>query len=668
MAKAKKARPGIGKSRCGLASSVLAILSNWEQNRKPLQQKWEKNSQAYRAISSGYWKTKETADWRSNAFLNITKQKVLAAYAIIVDTLLSGGKIPFIITPAPWEDVNLKELDPELLTAVESEIKMMVGLIDQQLLTCNADRELMKNILAAAIYGETWQKDTVGESEYSHYEPELPELPEGVEDMSRIPQELVSWKITKLKRTVPGTIYVSTWDMFYDMENDDIQEGQGIIHRQLVSPFWLRSKKNKRYFFNAAIESVLGNVRAEMNTGSSGTDSLPPAERDVEFRQNTIEYSEFWGRQPRDVVESFERERAEATGKKVEPQETEDYERGDDIEVLSCVANGEIVRFTRRPKRRRPFRRCVFEANLDANGGVGVADNAEDMQLMVNGGARAFFDNKNLSGNLVGGIKPEMFEEDVTEIRPGTLFHLSAECDDIKKGLMFADIPDVGESLLSVIHLAQQYADMNTMIPKVQQGIETKEKLTAFEISQLIEKAGKYLGAVIRNFDEQLIEPMILSFYQYNMNDPEVVRGKGDYLIKATGFLSFQNKVERITKMQQMLTLALTNDVVAKETNIRWYLEELHKALDIDTDKALKSEEQKIKEAEARTPSPEEELMVQSQQANIAKTNATAQLSSAKAQTTSEKMVVERALAVSDIQDKRDKIEADTLTKLQSLK
>lgn len=364
---------------------------------------------------------------------------------------------------------------------------------------------------------------------------------------------------------------------------------------------------------------------------------------------------------PRETIEVYELERAkeaEKKGKKVEFP-VDEYEQGDEIEVLVCIADSEVARFARRKPNRRPFRRCVWEDNIDGIGGVGVADNAEDMQLAINGAMRAFEDNKKLSGNLVGGIKPELFEEDVTGVKPGMLLHLTAECENVNQGLMFAQIPDVGETLISMIHLTQQYADMNTMIPKVQQGIETKGKLTAFEISQLLEKAGKYLGSVIRNFDEMLIEPMIQEFYRYNMEDTGVTRGKGDYLVKAMGFTSFQNKVERITKMQQMLTLALSTPELAAETNIRWYLEELLNALDIDPKQALKSDEQKQREAEQQQPNEQEMLMMQAQQANIEKTQAQAQLASSKAMTTEEQLAIDRAKAVSEIQNKRDKTELD---------
>ena len=309
------------KYKTAMAEAVCKLRDEWQQNRSKLQSKWDKNSDAYRRISSKFWKKKETEGWRSNTFVNITKQKVLAAYALVVDSILAGGKIPFMLIPAPLENQNFDDIPEEMQEDIKRSIDDMRHLIEQQLLESHADRELMKNILAGATFGETYQKDIVHDVEYSHYERDEIELPEGVTDMAGVPPELQTWTIMRKKRKAPGVVYVPAWDIFRDMEMDDLQKSAGVIHRQLVSPYWLRKKKGKRFFINTAIVETLSEQSRTGKHPDSDTASLSPAERDITFRQNTITYLEFWGRLPRATVEAYEAERQAEDGKKApEPE------------------------------------------------------------------------------------------------------------------------------------------------------------------------------------------------------------------------------------------------------------------------------------------------------------------------------------------------------------
>jgi len=651
-----------------LEEYVLELFTNYKDNRTTLQEKWEKNSSAFRGISTGFWKKGEGEDWRSNSFVNITKQKIMAAYSLIVDIILAGGKIPFMLHPAPQEYVNFDDIPEDMQAEIERSIDDMVRRIDQQLLDCKADRELMKMVLSLAIYGETYAKFIVHDVEQSEYVQEAVEMPEGVTDMTRVPESLVTWVIKRKKQSAPGCISTSVWDIFQDLEKKDVQECNGIFHRSLVSPYWLRQKVGRKHFNKVAIDEVLEVVKA--NQDATQTDSsLPPALRDVKNRKNTIQYLEFWGRVPKSKATDFENG-MDTTGKadlKATTRESEDEESGNDVEVMICVADEKIVRYLKRDPGERPFFRIAWEENLDGIGGIGVADNAENMQLVLNGAMRSFEDNKKLSANVITAVKRRFIEGDLQSIDPGMVIDIADECDDANKAFSSLVIPDVGESLLSLITLAERFSDMDTMIPKITQGIETKHKLTAYEVSQQIEKAGKYLGAVIKHIDEGFIEPIIKAFYEYNMDDPQIVKGKGNYMVKALGFSSFTDKIERITKIQQLLALIMSDERLAGETKIKWFLEEMAKSLDIDPDDILKTEEEKAAEAQQAKASPEVTLDLAAREANVVESQAKAAATTAKSEVAADKLVIERAKAVADIEAAREKTASERAKVIDSI-
>jgi len=137
-----------------------------------------------------------------------------------------------------------------------------------------------------------------------------------------------------------------------------------------------------------------------------------------------------------------------------------------------------------------------------------------------------------------------------------------------------------------------------SQLPKILQGeVSTQGKPeTAFQSNQLQINAGKYLGGVIKNIDEGIIEPMGNAFQRYNMlmrQGPE-----GNFVAKATGFSSFQNTMMRLQKLMQYITLVLSDDRLAAEGKLRETLEEIVKAMDLSPDLHLKSAQEKQEAAE----------------------------------------------------------------------
>lgn len=656
-----------------MAEFILKRYEQWRQNRLPLQLKCTKNLEAFRGISTGTWKKGEGEGWRSNTFFNATKQKIISAFALVSDMMLMGGRIPFMLAPSPWDEVNLAGLPEDQATSIRKDIDDMERLIDQQFSDCSADRSFLKNILSAAIFGETYAKKLVIDVVRRGWRLNAPQIP-GIENLDRLPPELMAFEPYAESHNAPAWEYVPWWDIFRDLETDKLLEGAGVIHRQLTSPFWLRARKDRAYFLSDSIDTVLANASKQGDSSSvpeKDTESLTPALRNIKFRQNTILYLEFWGRVPKETADKYEEDLLanKTPGMEISEIPTfgkqQDYEEGDDVEVMVCVAGDQVVRYCRTSPEERPFFRSVWEENLDDIGGTGVADNAENMQVVLNGAIRAMEDNKKLTANLIAGVKRRYIEGDIKEVKPGLLFDISEECDDARKAIAQVEFTDVGASLMQLIEMAMQFLDQDTMIPKIQQGIQTDQRVTAFEISQQVEKAGKYIGSVIRNQDEGLIEPIVESFYDYNMSDPTVSKGKGNYIVKALGFNSFQDRIERIGKIKQFMDLIVSNPAFLAEARVRKLMENIAKALDIEPDEVLKSEAEKQAEAEqlaaaasqttaaaGQTPAKApEELALTGAKAQEAQ--ARASKASAEAAAVPEKLAIERAKAVTDIQAKQ---------------
>ena len=217
-------------------------FSEFKTNRKSLEEKWERNYAAYTRQNVRSWKSDEDKEeWQSDTNLGHTKNKVTSAYALAAVMLLHGGKYPFKMSVSPWSRIEAAEQDRQAELDIEQSCDEMQKLIQQQLIDCKADRVKMNNILAACVYGETYSKKKVYTLSREGYELAGAEEP-GMEQAATAENQWVQWRTEK---PAPGVEYVSTWDVFRDLESDNLQECLGIIHRQEVSPYWLRQQKGK---------------------------------------------------------------------------------------------------------------------------------------------------------------------------------------------------------------------------------------------------------------------------------------------------------------------------------------------------------------------------------------------------------------------------------------
>lgn len=596
----------ITKGEVSALSSYIRdqLFAKWKTERVPLEDKWRRNENAFNAISEGVWKQDEGEDWRSKSFINVTKIKVISAYSLVIDMELQGGKIPFTLLPSPFDQARFDQMPPEQVKQVEAAIDDMKALIEQQLYDCKADRELMKGIMSGAKLGEYYTKNMVEQVKKSGFR----QVSLGGGEFAGAERYARYEKYREYVNS-PAFKYVSLWNIWRDFSTDDLQAGVGIIERDFTSPYNLRQCKGKPLYLDQAIERAIDSA-AEPGTALSSGDanSLPPYLRDIKHRHNTIEQLEFWGRIPARIVKEFE---SQISGEQTITDSITDYEHdGNEIEIMAVLADDEIIRYCRVEPESRPYNRAVWELNLDHINGIGVADNVENSQKVLNGFVRAFEDNKKLSGNVMTVTCREHLGNWNGEFTPGMEIPAADTCDDARKAIQQIIIQDVGATLLDGIHLFERYADEDSQLPKIMQGevADKKSPDTAYEMNQLVQNAGKYISGVIRNQDEGTIEPNVQFFYEYNMENPDCPVQKGNFIPKALGFTSFQDRIERLGKIMQAINLALSHELIAKEVKFRELLEEIWKALDIDPAQSLKTPEEKKAEQQ------EEMAMMQMQQ------------------------------------------------------
>ena len=613
---------------------------NAEINRTPLQEKWETNRAFFLGLADSVdkWKKGEAKTWRSKSFPGFTHQKVIYALAIVLDTVLSGGGLPFMYKPSGFDRNRVRTTGPVDPNAVERAIEDMTGLTKQQLDDCRAEQAYMKNVLSAGLYGMTYGKFIVYNMHRDGWTAQVPEVP-GILDWRRLPATAQQWIKWEEDFLAPGYIYVPVWDIFRDYETENLQECAFIGQRQAVSAWWLRQKIGKAYFLKEQIEfaiSKMGTAKDRTNPSINSnpeTQNLAPLTRDIQLRVNDQKYFEHWGRIPRTVAEAFESDMNEhIPGGYQAPTLADEGEQGDEVEVCVCTMNDEVtVRYVRTKPDQRPYFEAKWEDPGDELAPRGVADNCKEMHMVLNGTFRAIEDNEKLSANVILAMKERYLLNVPNDIMPGLKLLLKEECDDARKAIQSVVIPSVTGPLMQLLGLVQKFLDDDSMVPRIAQGIREPGDQTAAEAAMRNTAASKYIGMAIRNLDQGLIEPAIRKIYDYDMADPAVQVGKGNYIVQALGFTSFQNKTERIKNLQMLLAMALQNDAFLADTNTREIRSEISKALDCDPDQFLLSEKKVQEKQEQNKQSEPVVLEMAGKKADVEKTGAETMLAKAQA-------------------------------------
>lgn len=645
-----------GTRRSELCTYVLDdLLKPWAENRETIELKWKQNIDDFRSLSEDTWKAKEGEGWRSRTQFNVARTKIVSAFALVSDLILQGGRIPFRLD-ADNEEKDRAELGgPEAQQDLDNRIEAMTSIITDQLARAKADRAFIKAILSGAIYGEMWLQ-TYSKTFRTRSFKLVQDTVSGMAPQSQRYEEVQHVEDGLALR------YVSPWNMFWDMEAEEDDDSEGYIEREDLTTHQLRQKMGQPFYDDEAIIRVIDAAKKRWEVGPATDENnarTTPQREETYKRSKTIRFLKCWVVVPREHAIQYERQVAEGA---MDPESMSgvsenDIQNGDNVWVHVCIADKEIVRYVPIEREDIPYFRALWEFDLDTAQGRGVADNVHDVGVALRGAARAFEDNKKLSGNVETAIIPKLFESIPKERVPGGIYKLSDDATDVRAAMMPIITPDVGQSLLAAIELFRQLLDEVSQVPKISQGMSPIGNApdTAYEISKLAEASGKYIGNIVLSIDNGEIEPIVERFVRWNMLQPNNAAFAGGFKVQALGFSSFQDQVLQTQRLMQFFQFALSTPAALAELKVRDILIRIAKSMRLDPDEVLLTvqEKQKAMESQQAMQDPMLKLAVAEKEAGIGKTQADTQKSQTEAMVSVERLKLDRAKAVKELMTPR---------------
>jgi hypothetical protein len=608
-----------------------------QSGRKTDETRWLRAYENYRGLYNKSVKFRDSE--KSRIFVKITKTKVLAAFGQLVDVIFGTGKFPIGITETkiPEGEMSHAYLDTQT-GAPGIESTMGGGALKE------ADGNKLENPYEVGYEGDGRVLKAGATLGYGSFEKSLEDLASDslVEGLSPMPQALeispaqkAARRMEKLihdqideskgsseirnallesallgtgivkgpfnfnkklhqwsdgedgERTynplevrVPRIEFVSCWDFYPDPAATNIDECEFIVHRHKMNKSQLRQLRNMPYFNEDAIRAC---ITQGANYEEKDFESQLKDDARADEYQSNFEVIEYWG--------IMDAEYARAVGIEL-PKSVDDL---DEVQINAWVCGTQLLRAVVNPftPYRIPYHAFPYERNPYNFFGIGVAENMDDSQQIMNGHARMAVDNLAMAGSLVFDVdESALVGGQSMEIYPGKIFRRQAGMPgQAIHGLKF---PNTAPENMMMFDKFRQLADEQTGIPSYshgQTGVQSMTR-TASGMSMLLGASSLNVKTVVKNLDDFLLRPLGEAFFQWNMQFFEGgLDVKGDLEVRATGTNSLMQKEVRSQRLTTFLQTA-QNPAIAPFVKISKLVSELAYSLDLDPDEILNDPEE----------------------------------------------------------------------------
>ena len=608
-----------------VVSYVESRFSRAEDARYVDENRWLRAYRNYRGIYGTDVQFTETE--KSRVFVKVTKTKTLAAYGQIVDVLFGSSRFPLTVNPTTLPEGVAESMHISINPQTEQAMDPLRGAFEEEpkvKFLFDPDEKLkpgetmydrmkrmgplQKKLEAVGdkvIEGPGTTQDTVtfhpamvaakkmekkihdqleesgANKQLRHTSFEMALFGTGImKGPFAIDKEYPNWneegEYDPTIKTVPSTSHVSVWNFYPDTDAYNMDEAEYVIERHRMTRSQMRGLKSRPFFRKDSIDKAI-------QTGESYDKKYWEQDMEDDSVTNTAperyEVLEFWGYVDTEILED--------NGVRI-PRELKNSEQ---LSVNVWICNGEVLRLVLNPFKpaRIPYYAVPYELNPYSFFGVGIAENMDDTQTLMNGFMRMAIDNAALSGNLIIEVdETNLVPGQDLSVYPGKVFRRQGGAPG--QGIFGTKFPNVANENMQLFDKARVLADESTGFPSFahgQTGVSGVGR-TASGISMLMSAANGSIRNVVKNVDDYLIGPLGKAFFAFNMQfdfDKEI---KGDLEVKASGTESLMANEVRSQRLMQFMGVA-SNPALMPFVKSDYIIREIAKSMDLDPDKVTNS-------------------------------------------------------------------------------
>jgi len=605
---------------------VMDRYQRAEDYRNNDEERWLRSYRNYRGLYGSDVQFTEAE--KSRVFIKVTKTKTLAAYGQMVDVLFAGHKFPISVEPTVLpegvvSDVSFDPKEPEALKgetslsspygfmgdgkelpagATEKTLQEMLGPFEEKLGEIEGIKEgvgktpTSVTFSPAMIAAKNMEKKIMDQLQESGANKQLRST---VFEMAlfgtgvmkgpfAVDKEYPNWddegNYSPIFKTIASTSHVSVWNFFPDPDAANMDEAQYVIERHKMSRTQLRALKKRPYFRDNIIDEVI--EQGESYDKKYWEDDLSDYAPD--HGVDRFEVLEYWGNCDVQML----------LDNNVDiPKELEEH---DELQTNIWICNGKLLRMVLNPFKPStiPYMAAPYELNPYSFFGVGIAENMDDTQTLMNGFMRMAVDNAVLSGNLLIEVdETNLVPGQDLSVYPGKVFRRQGGAPG--QAIFGTKFPNVSGENLQLFDKARQLADESTGMPSFahgQTGVSGVGR-TASGISMLMNAASGSIKTVVKNIDDYLLRPLGEGLFRFNMQFNFDKNIKGDLEVVARGTESLMANEVRSQRLMSFLQTA-SNPSLAPFAKFNYIIREIAKSMDLDPDKVTNNMDEAVLQAE----------------------------------------------------------------------
>ena len=630
-----------------------SIDERWLDDLRQFNGQYDKVTAATLAASGG-----------SKLFVNITRNKVNAAEARLIDILfptddrnwgIQPTPVPYLSKIAKDEDpvsnedgspfvtdkgvqVEKRDIAQGVLEEARERSNGMQDEIEDQLNETNYNSVNRDMVHDAVLYGTGVLKGPVilGKTRQK--------WSEVVDDQGQVAQ--VIEMVEDLK---PGAERVDPWDFFPDMQARSIDDAEFIFQRHYMSKKALRDLADKPGFLRTQIAEVLKQDADNSHTATHLQEMQSMA--GISSMDNRrFEVWEYHGPVDKDDLI--------AAG--VEVDEDDVFT---DYNGVVWFSENRVIKAVINPADTGEMPYCVFNWEGDDTTifGVGIPFLMRSSQKVLNATWRMLMDNAGLSVGPQTVINSQVVRpaDGNWRLTPHKVWELTDKNGSVNNVFGSFEINSHMTELIALFQYARQIADEETALPQIAQGEQGSATDTASGMSMLMNSANTMLRRVVKNFDDDVTRPFIKRMYDWNMQFNPKEDVKGDFCIDARGTSSLLVKEQQAVNLMNLMNIS-ASPLLEPLTNTAALYRKVVSSMQIEADEIVKSTE----EIELETQNMQKQMEAQQQammQAQQAQQQAPAgdPLAQQKLELEAQKMQMDAQLKGAQIQAQAQKLQLD---------
>lgn len=621
---------------------IAVVKEKWERaklQRFGHEKRWLAAYRNYRGLYDPSMQFRDTE--KSRVFVKITKTKVLAAYGQLLEVLFAGNKFPIGILSSefPVGDSKYAYIDPSKPSSPDDQSDQQSeqpeGPMDvygypgdgKEIPPGATHNDLYNQTLAglAKEYGgagfqEGPAPDLKDQIQISPAEISAKEMEKLIQDqlqetdagtafrstlfemcmlghgvlkgptyISKFSNRWIPGEEGKLiyapkERIIPKLQSISCWNFYPDPDAINPDTCEWVIERHALSRSQLRQLQERPFFRSEAIRAT---ISMGPNYVKQWFEDHLRDDISQSMNKERFEILEYWG--------VIDKHTIDTSGITIDGLDADKINDLDELQLNIWVCGNQILRLVLNPftPAEIPYHTCPYELNPYQYFGIGIPENMDDCQMVMNGHARMAIDNLALAGHLIFDIDENaLVPGQDMKIYPGKIFRRqSGQPGQAVYGMRF---PSTAQDNLSMFDKFRQLADEATGLPSYshgQTGVQSTTR-TAAGMSMLMGAAALNIKTVVKNIDDYLLGPLGEAFFHWNMQfNADLPEIRGDLEVKARGTSALMQKEVRSQRLMTFMQIS-ANPAFAPYVKAIGLLREIADSLDIDPKKLLNDPEE----------------------------------------------------------------------------